>query len=76
MFRRIRGHSPAADGPRPSFVGGDAVRTVRAIEGMPRGSAGIVVGRYTNEPELVVVRFWDGGPLKVRADALTRVEAH
>jgi hypothetical protein len=40
---------------------------------MAAGSEGIVIRSYGGEPEQILVRFWDGGPLVVPADALSVV---
>jgi hypothetical protein len=48
------------------------VRLTRAVDGMPAGSEGVVLGRYTND-ETLLVSFWDGGPLRVAAPLLELV---
>lgn len=48
---------------------GTAVELTAAASGMPAGSAGIVIGRYAHTGE-VLVRFWDGGPLRVPRELL------
>ncbi len=54
------------------FAAGQTVVTIREVMGMAVGAEGIVIGWYTNTLE-VLVRFWDGGPLRVPADAVTPV---
>ena len=49
---------------------GDPIRLTREVVGTPTGSEGIVIGRYTNEPDLILVRLWDGGVQKVPLDAV------
>ena len=40
---------------------------------MPAGSEGIIFN-YPHNPDELVVRFWDGGPLRVPRDAVARIE--
>ena len=40
---------------------------------MAAGSTGIAVGWYTDTLE-VLVRFWDGGPLRVPVDVLETID--
>ncbi len=40
---------------------------------MATGSRGVVIGWYRNTDE-VLVRFWDGGPLRVPEDAVQLVD--
>jgi hypothetical protein len=44
-----------------------------ATSGMPAGSQGVFLTAAT-QPGLVVVSFWDGGPLKVSLDTVELVE--
>ena len=45
----------------------------RKTAGMPAGSEGIVLRAGLNETK-ILVSFWDGGPLRVRLDAVELVE--
>jgi Putative zinc-finger len=56
----------------------DLVRVTQTVNGMPAGSEGIlvkgiVVSRYAFRADEVVVRFWDGGPMRVPGNALARI---
>ena len=57
-----------------TFNTGDTVRVKCDTNGMPAGSEGAVIGWYTNT-EQVLVRFWDGGPIRVPFDALELARA-
>lgn len=47
---------------------------MRAEAGMAAGSEGRLLGWYALGARIALVDFWDGGPLRVPADALERVE--
>ena len=49
------------------------MRLTAATAGLAAGSTGVVVGWYANTLE-AVVRFWDGGPLRVPSELLEAVE--
>ena len=48
----------------------DIVRLTRDANGMQVGSEGEVIGRYTNDPERILVMLWDGGVQRVPLDAV------
>jgi len=52
---------------------GSTVRLLEGAAGMAAGSAGIAVGWYTDTLE-VLVRFWDGGPLRVPGELLQTID--
>ena len=52
--------------PRP----GDAVRLLEPATGMTAGSTGVLIGWYAGEEPEALVRFWDGGPLRVPAELI------
>ncbi len=58
---------------RCTFQPKDIVRLARETNGMPVGSEGEVIGRYTNDPERILVRLWDGGVQRVPLDAVERI---
>lgn len=49
---------------------GDPVRLVREASGMAPGSQGVLLGWYATEVRQALISFYDGGPLKVPADAV------
>lgn len=49
------------------------MRLKRETNGMPVGSEGEVIGRYTNDPERILVMLWDGGVQRVPLDAVEKV---
>ena len=55
------------------FNAKDIVRLTREMFGTPKGSEGEVIGWYTNDPERVLVRLWDGGVQRVPLDAVELV---
>jgi len=52
---------------------GDEVRLVSAWDGMAPDAEGVLLGWYARDERMALVRFWDGGPLQVRADLLVAV---
>ncbi len=53
---------------------GDTVRLVQSASGMAAGSEGTLRGWFIRDEPEAVVDFWDGGPLRVPADAIEEVE--
>ena len=53
---------------------GDIVRLVEPASGMAAESEGKLLGWFRGIPDEALVSFWDGGPLKVPADAIATVE--
>jgi hypothetical protein len=54
------------------FDRGDVVRVTRLVSGMAAGSEGVLL---VEEGSILLVSFWDGGPLEVPADAVQLVES-
>ena len=52
--------------PRP----GDPVRLLEPATGMAAGSTGVLIGWYVGEEPDALVKFWDGGPLRVPAELI------
>jgi len=46
---------------------------VSAWDGMAPDAEGVLLGWYARDERMALVRFWDGGPLQVRADLLVAV---
>jgi hypothetical protein len=53
---------------------GDPVRLIEPAAGMAAGSEGRLLGWYLREVPEALVNFWDGGPLRVPADSIVKVE--
>ncbi len=53
---------------------GSIVRLLSAWAGMAAGAEGVLIGWYASEEPMALVRFWDGGPLRVPADAIDAAE--
>ena len=56
-----------------SLRAGDVVRLLTPWAGMSAGSEGVLIGWYVDREPMALVRFWDGGPIRV--PALRIVEA-
>jgi hypothetical protein len=54
---------------------GDIVRLKEAAAGMPARSEGKLIGWYAGDDWTALVNFWDGGPLRVPAGLVEKVEA-
>jgi len=50
----------------------DLVRLLAPAAGMAVGSEGRLIGWFAVERREALVAFWDGGPLRVPADAIER----
>ena len=61
--------------PERAFDLSQLVRLTRSVNGMAAESAGVVGCQDTHKSGEVIVRFWDGGPLGVPANALARLPA-
>jgi hypothetical protein len=54
---------------------GELVRLTQGAAGLSAGAMGVLIGFYAREAREAVVRFYDGGPLRVPADAIEPVPA-
>jgi hypothetical protein len=61
--------------PQPRFEPGQRVRLSEAVEGIPAGREGRVIGRYANAPGHILVLFPQGGAPLVPLGALEPVPA-
>jgi hypothetical protein len=50
----------------------DVVRLVVSASGMAAGSEGVLIGWFAREEREALVSFWDGGPLRVPAQAIKK----
>lgn len=50
----------------------DVVRLVVPAAGMKAGSEGVLIGWFAREEREAMVRFWDGGPLRVPVHAIEK----
>ena len=50
----------------------EIVRLVTPAAGMAAGSEGKLIGWFARERREALVAFWDGGPLRVPAEAIER----
>jgi len=53
---------------------GDQVRLTEHAEGMPAGSEGVLIGWYVGDNPTALVRFWDGGPIRVPLGVIMKAE--
>lgn len=52
----------------------DVVRLTKDLGGSPSGSEGVILGRYTNDPENVIVSLSEGGVEVLPREALELIE--